>query len=83
MVPVFFDAVTSYLICLENDYTALFALCLLHAISHNTGVDHELLDTILMPSRNTEAKQRYNTWLVDKLIDIITLSCQPGNYYML
>lgn len=64
---------------MENDYSALFALCLLHAISHNPGVDNELLDTILLPSKNPEAKQRYNTWLVEKIIDIITLSCQPGN----
>ncbi|XP_075232093.1 C-type lectin domain containing ema isoform X2 [Lycorma delicatula] len=78
VVPVFLEAITSYLVCLENDYSALFALCLLHAISHNPGVDYELLDTILLPSKNVEAKQRYNTWLVEKLIDIITLSCQPG-----
>lgn len=78
VVPVFLEAITSYLICLENDYSALFALCLLHAISHNPGINRELLDTILLPSASVEVKQRYNTWLVEKLIDIITLSCQPG-----
>ncbi|RZF48880.1 hypothetical protein LSTR_LSTR003260 [Laodelphax striatellus] len=83
VVPVFFEAITSYLVCLENDYSALFVLCLLHAISHNSGVDKALLDTVLLPAAAPDDaaapdKPRYNTWLVEKLIDIITLSCQPG-----
>lgn len=35
--PVFLEAIVSTLDCSENDYVALFALCLLYAISHNKG----------------------------------------------
>ena len=33
----FMAAILDALDCSENDYTALFALCLLHAIGHNKG----------------------------------------------
>lgn len=76
--PVFLEAIVNSLSCVENDYSALFALCLLHAISHNKGIGEELLNNLLMPSTDNDSKLRYNTWIVEKLIDIITLSCQPG-----
>ena len=34
----FLDTIYSALNCTENDYSALFALCLLYAMLHNRGV---------------------------------------------
>uniref|UniRef100_A0A1B6EUJ7 Uncharacterized protein n=1 Tax=Cuerna arida TaxID=1464854 RepID=A0A1B6EUJ7_9HEMI len=76
--PVFLEAIAKSLDCTENDYTALFALCLLYAISHNKGVGANLVDGLLLPSSNSEDKPRYSQWLVEKLLNIISLSCQPG-----
>ncbi|KAF6201259.1 hypothetical protein GE061_005706 [Apolygus lucorum] len=73
---VFLEVVVNSLDCDENDYAALFALCLLYAISQNEGLDHIMLDGMLLPARNTELKQRYNAWLVQKLVNIVTQSCQ-------
>ncbi|KAL1130694.1 hypothetical protein AAG570_011935 [Ranatra chinensis] len=75
---IFLDVIVNSLDCTENDYSALFALCLLYAISHNAGISPDLLDGLLIPSSNPEQKPRYTSWLVQKLINIITLSCQLG-----
>ncbi|XP_066588099.1 protein CLEC16A homolog [Prorops nasuta] len=57
----FLETTLNSLCCLENDYAALFALCLLYVLPNNKTIHME--DT-------------YCQLLVDKLIKIITLSCQ-------
>ncbi|KAL1453191.1 hypothetical protein WDU94_007356 [Cyamophila willieti] len=85
---IFLETIVSTLICLDNDYTALFSLCLLYAVSINKGVGSELTQSILSPaasvnpdkpqSVNPDIPSGYNSLLVDKLISIVTFSCQPG-----
>lgn len=75
----FLAAILNALDCSENDHPALFALCLLYALGHNPGINRELLDTVLVPSLNPETKHWYNVALMDKLIQIITLSCKYGS----
>ncbi|BET02259.1 Uncharacterised conserved protein [Nesidiocoris tenuis] len=72
---VFFEMVVNSLDCNENDYATLFALCLLYAISQNSGIERSLLDGLLLPAENPD-HQRYSSWIVKKLINIITQSCQ-------
>ncbi|XP_045772199.1 protein CLEC16A homolog isoform X2 [Maniola jurtina] len=50
----FLKTVLDSLDCSENDYKALFALCLLYALINNKGVNPELLETLL----NSESDQR-------------------------
>ncbi|XP_013199587.1 protein CLEC16A homolog [Amyelois transitella] len=45
----FLKTIFESLDCTENDYKALFALCLLFALINNKGVNTELLDTLLCP----------------------------------
>ncbi|XP_073974511.1 C-type lectin domain containing ema isoform X1 [Rhodnius prolixus] len=73
---VFLEVIVNSLDCVENDYAALFALCLLYAISQNNGIDPNLLEGLLIPSEDSEGKPRYNNWIVQKLIHIINISCQ-------
>ncbi|XP_046390696.1 protein CLEC16A homolog isoform X1 [Ischnura elegans] len=75
----FLEAVFNALQCSDNDYVALFALCLLYALGHNQdGVNEELLDSVLFPSVKPETKHWYNVLLVERLIKIISFSCQPN-----
>ncbi|CAH1391153.1 unnamed protein product [Nezara viridula] len=72
---VFLEVVVASLDCSENDYAALFALCLLYAVSQNSGIDPELLAGFLIPCVASKAP-KYNNWFVQKLINIISDSCQ-------
>jgi len=102
----FLETITNSLLCTENDYAALFALCLLYALANNQvivtnsgrnlsysqifyviisqlfiyqGISHKILDIILSPFyNNTSTKNSYNELLMDRLIHIITLSCQTS-----
>lgn len=74
----YLEAIFNALECNENDYETLFALCLLYAMGHNEGIHQGLLDTVLMPTERSETKDYYNVALVEKLIKIITLACQPS-----
>ncbi|XP_072931785.1 protein CLEC16A homolog [Epargyreus clarus] len=47
--------------CSENDYKALFALCLLFALINNKGVNTELLDTLLCPENEGTSKTASRT----------------------
>lgn len=47
-------------------------------VSLFVGVDENLLDGVLRPAKNLDLKQRYCAWIVQKLISIITQSCQAG-----
>ncbi|CAL7934964.1 unnamed protein product [Xylocopa violacea] len=73
----FLDTILNSLSCTENDYAALFALCLLYALANNQGIDRKTLDPILCNSRNSTTTI-YNEILIDRLIHIITLSCQTN-----
>ncbi|XP_043250720.1 protein CLEC16A homolog [Colletes gigas] len=72
----FLETILNSLSCTENDYAALFGLCLLYALANNQGIEHKTLDPILFSSRN--ATSLYNEILIDRLINIITLSCQTN-----
>ncbi|XP_018047234.1 PREDICTED: protein CLEC16A isoform X1 [Atta colombica] len=76
----FLETITNSLLCTENDYAALFALCLLYALANNQGINRKILDIILSPfHNNTSTKNSYNELLMDRLIHIITLSCQTNS----
>ncbi|XP_058447400.1 protein CLEC16A homolog [Malaya genurostris] len=73
----FLDMVLSSLDCAENDYLALLALCLLYALANNKGVNSEWLEIVLSRSSPTGCS-KYNVILLEKLLQIITLSNQPS-----
>ncbi|XP_050302255.1 protein CLEC16A homolog isoform X2 [Anthonomus grandis grandis] len=80
----FLETVYSALDCSENDYAALLALCLLFAMANNKGVTSELIGQVLKPKKSfilksstKDVKYSYNVPLVEKLLVIITLACQP------
>lgn len=75
----YLEAIFNALDCSENDYTALFTLCLLYALGHNQGINQELLDAVLIPSDKSETKQWYNVNLMERIIKIISASCQYGS----
>ncbi|XP_011866903.1 PREDICTED: protein CLEC16A isoform X2 [Vollenhovia emeryi] len=76
----FLETITNSLLCTENDYAALFALCLLYALANNQGISHKILNIILSPFHNdTSTKNSYNELLMDRLIHIVTLSCQTNS----
>ncbi|XP_060521293.1 protein CLEC16A homolog isoform X2 [Cylas formicarius] len=84
MEKPFLETIYNSLDCLENDYTALFALCLLYAMANNKGVTSDIIEYILRPKKlfisksiSKEVRYCYNTFLVEKLLYIISLSCQP------
>ncbi|XP_076679774.1 C-type lectin domain containing ema isoform X4 [Andrena cerasifolii] len=73
----FLETILNSLFCTENDYAALFALCLLYGLANNPGIDRKTLDPILSSSRNSSTSL-YNEILIDRIIHIITLSCQTN-----
>ncbi|XP_033751151.1 protein CLEC16A-like isoform X2 [Pecten maximus] len=72
----YLESIFNALECTENDYEALFGLCLLYAMGHNDGLHQGLMDNVLMPTEKCETKDHYNVALVERLIKIITLACQ-------
>ncbi|XP_033335666.2 C-type lectin domain containing ema isoform X5 [Megalopta genalis] len=74
---LFLETILNSLFCTENDYAALFALCLLYALANNQGIDRKTLDPILSSSQGSTTSF-YNEILIDRLIHIITLSCQTS-----
>ncbi|CAG9763381.1 unnamed protein product [Ceutorhynchus assimilis] len=76
----FLETVYSALDCNENDYAALFGLCLLYAMANNKGVTTDVLEQVLKPKKSfssKDVKYSYNVYLVEKLLSIVTLACQP------
>ncbi|XP_077979677.1 protein CLEC16A-like isoform X2 [Glandiceps talaboti] len=71
----YWTAIVNTLNCNESDYKALFTLCLMYAMGNNTGVNPSLLDTISLPSKR-EDKSEYSVPLVERLITIMSQSCQ-------
>uniref|UniRef100_A0A2C9JQK0 Uncharacterized protein n=1 Tax=Biomphalaria glabrata TaxID=6526 RepID=A0A2C9JQK0_BIOGL len=75
----YLESIFNALECSENDYSALFALCLLYAMGKSEGISQNLLDSVLMPTERSDCKKNYNLFLVERLIRIIELACQTGN----
>ncbi|KAG5873996.1 hypothetical protein JTB14_015927 [Gonioctena quinquepunctata] len=83
----FLETVYDALDCTENDYSSLFALCLLYAMAYNSGVTSDITEQVLRPKKSfiskssassKDVKYTYNTYLVEKLLQIIIFSCQPS-----
>ncbi|XP_063904501.1 protein CLEC16A homolog isoform X3 [Zophobas morio] len=81
----FLETVYNALDCSENDYAALFALSLLYAMAYNKGIMPDILEQVLKPKKtytsktsSRDVRYTYNTHLVDKLLYIVLLSCQPS-----
>ncbi|XP_040829266.1 protein CLEC16A isoform X1 [Ochotona curzoniae] len=73
----FLDMVYHALDSPEDDYHALFVLCLLYAMSHNKGMDPEKLERIQLPVPNMAEKTTYNHLLAERLIRIMNNAAQP------
>lgn len=80
----FLETVYNSLDCTENDYATLFALCLLYAMASNRGIKSDIIEQQLRPKKifisttKDVVRYTYNTYLVEKLLYIILLSCQPS-----
>ncbi|XP_044760092.1 protein CLEC16A homolog isoform X2 [Coccinella septempunctata] len=81
----FLESVLMSLDCTENDYTTLFSLCLFYAIANNKGITSDIAEQILKPKKtlvtktsNKEIKYSYNVQLVDKILHVVMLACQPA-----
>ncbi|NXH21222.1 CL16A protein, partial [Bucco capensis] len=73
----FLDMVYNALDCAEDDYYALFVLCLLYAMSHNKGIDPVKLERIQLPAQDAEERNSYNHVLAEGLIRIMNYAAQP------
>ncbi|XP_017767846.1 PREDICTED: protein CLEC16A isoform X2 [Nicrophorus vespilloides] len=78
----FLEIVFNALDCVENDYAALFALSLLYAMANNKGVTPDLIEHVLRPKKSVVAskdiKYSYSNSIVDRILHIVLLSCQPA-----
>lgn len=73
----FLDMVYHALDSPDDDYHALFVLCLLYAMSHNKGMDPEKLERIQLPEPSAAEKTVYNHLLAERLIRIMNSAAQP------
>ncbi|XP_075421469.1 protein CLEC16A isoform X6 [Ascaphus truei] len=73
----FLDMVYSALECMEEDYYALFVLCLLYAMSHNKGINPTKLERIQLPLQLVQEKGSYNQVLAENLIRIMNQAAHP------
>uniref|UniRef100_A0A8I3NQU8 C-type lectin domain containing 16A n=1 Tax=Canis lupus familiaris TaxID=9615 RepID=A0A8I3NQU8_CANLF len=73
----FLDMVYHALDSQDDDYHALFVLCLLYAMSHNKGMDPEKLEQIQLPVPGAAEKTTYNHLLAERLIRIMNNAAQP------
>ncbi|XP_008290071.1 protein CLEC16A isoform X3 [Stegastes partitus] len=72
----FLDMVYSALDCTNDDYHALFVLCLLYAVSHSKGINRDLLERLQLPVPDQE-RSSYSLVLVERLIRIMNQAAQP------
>nr|XP_033770615.1 protein CLEC16A isoform X4 [Geotrypetes seraphini] len=73
----FLDMVYNALDCTEEDYYALFILCLLYAMSHNKGINPVKLENIQLPVQRVTERISYNHVLSERLISIMNQAAQP------
>ncbi|XP_061568817.1 protein CLEC16A isoform X1 [Cololabis saira] len=72
----FLEMVYSALDCTNDDYHALFVLCLLYAASHSRGVNRDLLERLQLPVPDQE-RSSYSLVLVERLIRVMSQAAQP------
>uniref|UniRef100_A0A7N6AHR9 C-type lectin domain containing 16A n=1 Tax=Anabas testudineus TaxID=64144 RepID=A0A7N6AHR9_ANATE len=72
----FLDMVYSALDCSNDDYHALFVLCLLYAVSHSKGINRDLLERLQLPVPDQE-RSSYSLVLVERLIRVMSQAAQP------
>lgn len=72
----FLDMVYNALECTEEDYYALFVLCLLFAMSNNKGINPIKLERIHLPVQVMKEKNSYNQALAERLIRIMSQAAQ-------
>ncbi|KAM9392830.1 protein CLEC16A [Pholidichthys leucotaenia] len=72
----FLDMVYSALDCTNDDYHALFVLCLLYAVSHSKGINCDLLERLQLPVPDQE-RSSYSLVLVERLIRVMNQAAQP------
>ncbi|KAL7378212.1 hypothetical protein ABVT39_010376 [Epinephelus coioides] len=72
----FLDMVYSALDCTNDDYHALFVLCLLYAVSHSQGINRDLLERLQLPVPDQE-RSSYSLVLVERLIRVMSQAAQP------
>ncbi|XP_063078084.1 protein CLEC16A isoform X3 [Engraulis encrasicolus] len=72
----FLDMVYNALHCTEDDYHALFVLCLLYALSHSKGINPALLEKIQLPAPDQE-RASYSQVLVERIIRVMSQAAQP------
>ncbi|KAG7167858.1 CLEC16A-like [Homarus americanus] len=63
----FLQSTVASLDCSDNDYSSLFALCLLYALGHNQGINQELLDLVVVGGEAADTKSLYNTLLSEEI----------------
>ncbi|XP_053132260.1 protein CLEC16A isoform X4 [Hemicordylus capensis] len=73
----FLEMVYNSLECAEDDYHALFVLCLLYAMSHNKGIEPVTLERIQLSAQDAEEKNAYNHVLAERLIRIMNCAAHP------
>ncbi|XP_034045656.1 protein CLEC16A isoform X2 [Thalassophryne amazonica] len=74
----FLDMVYSALDCTDDDYHALFVLCLLYAVSHSRGIKRDLLERLQLPVPDQE-RSSYSLVLVERLIRVMSQAAQPDS----
>ncbi|XP_041435063.1 protein CLEC16A isoform X3 [Xenopus laevis] len=72
----FLDMVYSNLECTEDDYYTLFVLCLLYAMTHNTGINPSMLEKIQLSMQPAQENRTYNHVLAERLIRIMSQAAQ-------
>ncbi|XP_073350162.1 protein CLEC16A [Pagrus major] len=72
----FLDMVYSALDCTNDDYHALFVLCLLYAVSHSKGINRDLLERLQLPVPDQE-RSSYSLVLAERLIRVMSHAAQP------
>ncbi|KAM9843347.1 protein CLEC16A [Aulostomus maculatus] len=72
----FLDMVYSALDCTNDDYHALFVLCLLYAVSHSQGINRDLLERLQLPVPDQE-RSSYSLVLAERLIRVMSQAAQP------
>ncbi|KAJ8345054.1 hypothetical protein SKAU_G00292470 [Synaphobranchus kaupii] len=73
----FLDMVYNALDCTNDDYYALFVLCLLYAMAHSKGINSQLLEKLQLPVQGDQPRSNYSQVLVERLIRVMSQAAQP------
>lgn len=76
------ESIYSQLTIEKSDSSALFGICLLYAISENTGLSKEYYEGFLTPHSSDENSSLFKcnerNELINKLVNIITAASESG-----